>query len=234
MWSIGQMKERGRLAFKANYWPCVLVAFVMSLLTGVSSGISGFHGKNSADEYAQQATDTFNGLPVQGKEVIVTAVISIVAIVSLISILLSIFVFSPLEVGGSHFFKKNLVDPNTEFSEIGKGFYNYGATVGKMLLMNIYLFLWFLLFIIPGIVKSYSYRMVPYLIKDHPELSASEVITMSRQMMNGNKWRAFLLDLSFIGWILLSVFTLGLLNIFWTFPYMYSTSAALYRELKGI
>ena len=234
MWSIGQMKERGRLAFKANYWPCVLVGFVMSLLTGVSSGVSGVHGKNTAEEYTQQATDAFNGLPVQGKEIVVTAIISAVAVISLISILLSIFVFSPLEVGGSHFFKKNLVDSNTEFSEIGKGFNNYGATVGKMLLMNIYLFLWFLLFIIPGIVKTYSYRMVPYLIKDHPELSASEVITMSRQMMNGNKWRAFLLDLSFIGWILLSIFTLGLLNIFWTFPYMYSTSAALYRELKGI
>ena len=78
----------------------------------------------------------------------------------------------------------------------------------------------------------YSYRMVPYIIKDNPELSATEVITRSREMMNGNKWRAFLLDLSFIGWILLCVITLGIAAFFWVGPYMSSTDAALYLELK--
>ena len=74
--------------------------------------------------------------------------------------------------------------------------------------------------------------MVPYIIKDNPELSATEVITRSREMMNGNKWKAFLLDLSFIGWFLLSIITLGIAAFFWVGPYVYSTEAALYLELK--
>ena len=74
--------------------------------------------------------------------------------------------------------------------------------------------------------------MVPYILAEHPELSANEIITRSREMMNGNKWRAFVLDLSFIGWEILSVLSLGIVHIFWTSPYMHSTHAALYEELK--
>ena len=99
--------------------------------------------------------------------------------------------------------------------------------------MQVYTALWMLLFIIPGLVKSYSYAMVPFLIIDEPELSANEIITRSREMMNGHKWRTFLLDLSFIGWILLTVITCGIVGVFWTNPYMYSTRAALYHELRG-
>ena len=75
--------------------------------------------------------------------------------------------------------------------------------------------------------------MVPFILKDNPELSATEAITRSREMMNGNKWRAFLLDLSFIGWVLLGCITCGIVQFFWTTPYMYSTHAALYLELKN-
>ena len=74
--------------------------------------------------------------------------------------------------------------------------------------------------------------MVPYIVKDNPELSATEVITKSREMMNGNKWRAFVLDLSFLGWIILSIITCGILFVFWTYPYIESTNAALYSELS--
>ena len=92
--------------------------------------------------------------------------------------------------------------------------------------------LWSLLLVVPGIVKLYSYRMVPYILAEHPELSANEVITRSRKMMNGNKWQAFKLDLSFIGWILLGTVTLGIVQVFWTSPYMESAQAALYLKLR--
>ena len=85
----------------------------------------------------------------------------------------------------------------------------------------------------PGIVKSYSYRMVPFLLADHPELSGTETITLSRQMMNGHKWNAFVLDLSFLGWHILSILTLGLLGIFFVNPYQLSTDAELYRVLSA-
>ena len=101
-----------------------------------------------------------------------------------------------------------------------------------LFLRDLFLVLWSLLFFIPGIVKSYSYRLVPYLLKDHPELSPTEVITRSRQMMNGHKWQAFVLDLSFLGWYLLGILTLGAVNVFWSNPYHDNTAAAFYLELE--
>ena len=84
-----------------------------------------------------------------------------------------------------------------------------------------------------GIIKAYSYRMVPYILKEHPELSGTKAITLSRQMMNGHKWNAFVLDLSFIGWIILSALTLGILHIFYVGPYIQATDAELYEALKA-
>ena len=90
-----------------------------------------------------------------------------------------------------------------------------------------------MLLFIPGIIKSYSYRLVPYIIKDNPELSATEAITRSRQLMDGHKLDAFLLDLSFIGWYILGFITANLVNIFWTMPYHYNANAEFYLDLLG-
>ena len=92
--------------------------------------------------------------------------------------------------------------------------------------------LWCLLLLIPGIVAAYAYRMVPFILAENPDMPAREVIARSREMMKGNKWRAFVLDLSFLGWIILGVVTLGLGLVFWTEPYIKSADAALYVKLK--
>jgi uncharacterized membrane protein len=104
--------------------------------------------------------------------------------------------------------------------------------VGVYFLRDLYLTLWTCLFFIPGIVKSYSYRMVPYILAENPELSAREAITLSRKMMYGHKWSTFVLDLSFIGWQLLSGITMGLVGVFYTNPYVAATDAELYRTLR--
>ena len=98
------------------------------------------------------------------------------------------------------------------------------------LLMKIYTFLWSLLFVIPGIVKSYSYAMAPYLLQDHPEMTASQAIDESMRIMDGNKMNLFMLDLSFIGWWLLVLLTGGLLS-FIVAPYQLTARAEFYREL---
>ena len=90
---------------------------------------------------------------------------------------------------------------------------------------------WFLLFIIPGIIKAYAYAMTYYISYDNPELSAEECINRSMKMMYGHKLDLFLLDLSFIGWILLSILTLGV-GMLWVTPYMYTSRAKFYEELK--
>ena len=114
------------------------------------------------------------------------------------------------------------------------GFQNgtYGKTVWTLFLMKLYTFLWSLLLIIPGIVKSYEYRMVPYLLADCQDLSTEDAFRISREMMDGEKMNAFILDLSFIGWKILSSITCGLVGLFYANPYEYATDAELFLVLK--
>lgn len=99
-------------------------------------------------------------------------------------------------------------------------------------LQSIYLMLWSQLFFIPGIIKWFSYSMTPYILIDHPELSINEAITKSREIMNGHKMELFVLGLTFIGWFLLSLLTLGI-GFLWLIPYYYATEAQFYRKIKG-
>ena len=222
MWTIHEMKEKGLAAFKGNYWPSVLVALLMAAFAGASTASAGRSG-NSADlEMAIQSGD--------GKTVAV--ILGAFAVASAIAILLKIFLVNPIELGGVSFFTRNLEAGPAPFDTIKEGFKNYGHTFVVLFLRDLYLGLWLLLFIVPGLIKIYSYRMVPYILAEHPELSAGEVITRSRRMMDGQKWAAFKLDLSFLGWILLGILTLGLVQIFWTKPYMESAQAALYLKLR--
>jgi uncharacterized membrane protein len=109
---------------------------------------------------------------------------------------------------------------------------NIGTKFIATLLVSLYTFLWSLLFIIPGIIKSYSYAMTPYILLDRPELSATDAIKESEKMMDGHKMDLLILDLSFIGWILLTALTCGILT-FYVEPYMMATRTAFYLELKG-
>lgn len=110
----------------------------------------------------------------------------------------------------------------------GKLFVN---SVAFYVIRRIYIVLWTLLLVVPGIVKTYSYAMAPYLLNDNQGLSANEAITRSRSLMHGNKCRLFLLDLSFLGWFLLVVASFGLAN-FYVMPYYQATRAQFYENLK--
>lgn len=151
----------------------------------------------------------------------------------IVVLLLKIFVFAPLEVGGCSFFIRNAADtPGVgELSFPFKCGY-YGKIVAAMILRSIYVMLWSLLLVIPGIIKSLEYRMVPYLLAEHPEMTRQEAFRISREMMDGQKWNAFLLDLSFVGWEFLATLTFGLAGIFYVYPYENATSAELYLALK--
>ena len=114
------------------------------------------------------------------------------------------------------------------------GYYKnkYKTIVLGMFLKGLFQSLWGLLFIIPGIIKGYEYRMIPYLLAENPEMSYKEAFEASKIMMDGEKWNAFVLDLSFIGWGILSFFTCFLLSIFYVSPYQYLTNAQLYIVLR--
>ncbi len=169
-------------------------------------------------------------LPVIGAVILFAMVIAFLAWV--IGSLVDIFLRNPLEVGVRRFYVQNLHQP-ARVGELMHAFdRDYLEKVKTMFLRDLYVFLWSLLFIIPGIIKSYEYMMVPYLLADNDGMSAQEAFDESRRLMTGQKWNAFVLDLSFIGWRILSAFTFGLLNIFYVNPYADMTHAALYERLR--
>lgn len=149
------------------------------------------------------------------------------------SIAFDIFLLNPIETGCYRFFAKNTKEP-AKLSNVVFAFdHNYMNVVKIRFFQDLYIFLWSLLFVIPGIIKSYEYRMVPYIVGENPKISKAEAFRLSKEMMMGNKWRAFVLDLSFIPWDLLSILTCGILSIFWVDPYRQATYAELYMVLKN-
>ena len=123
-------------------------------------------------------------------------------------------------------------DVAVEIKDLLYGFNDLKRSVFINLLISVYTCLWSLLFIIPGIVKAFSYSMAYYIANDNPELSANECITKSKEMMKGHKMEYFSLMLSYIGWILLSALTLGVLLI-WVMPRMQQASYMFYLNIGG-
>lgn len=144
--------------------------------------------------------------------------------------LLMLLYAGPLTVGLCAFFIA-VCDGSPRFSQLFDGFDHFGKSLGAYLLVTIFIILWTLLLIIPGIVKSYSYAMTFYIIADDPSVGAVEAITRSRQIMDGNKFRLFCLYFRFIGWSLLCMLTLGI-GLLWLIPYMNAAQAAFYEDIK--
>ncbi len=109
---------------------------------------------------------------------------------------------------------------------------NFATNLVAYILQGLFVALWSLLFVIPGIIKGYSYAMTYYILRDNPDIGATEAITRSRKMMKGHKWQLFCLQFSFFGWILLSALTFGILML-WVTPYMQVATAEFYESIKG-
>ena len=122
---------------------------------------------------------------------------------------------------------------NMEFSDLFQGFsaVEFTSTIGLYVKMVIFTFLWSLLFVIPGIIKAFGYSMAPFILADHPSLTGGEALAVSTDLMAGKKWNFFCLLLSFIGWDILSFFTLGILQI-WIMPWKYAAMANFYESIK--
>lgn len=220
----------------------VNITFDESSLDDSVDSIISLDEDASLDEIQAAVDDTINsiseGLDTDGTTIAVIAVFLVVfciifLIVLVIALLIDAFVVYPFGVGMNRFFLVNLND-KAEVKEIGYGYdHNYKNNVKTMFLRGLYTFFWSLLLIVPGIVKSYEYRMIPYLLADDPNMTKDEAFRISREMMHGQKWRAFVLDLSFIGWRILGMWTAGILNLFYVNPYYNMTCAALYESLKN-
>lgn len=119
-----------------------------------------------------------------------------------------------------------------KYSDLLWGFEHIGKAICLYFRVFIFTYLWTLLFIIPGIIKSYSYSMSYFVMADNPEMTAKQAMQESMRLMQGHKMELFILQMSFIGWILLSCMTLGILFVY-VVPYMETATANFYRELKN-
>ena len=151
---------------------------------------------------------------------------------SALTLLIEIFLLIPLEVGFINAFRKLLVKLDTNIIGNTFDFSNYWRKIGGMIWMQLLTFFWSLLFIIPGIVKAFSYAMTPFILDEYPELTPVEAIHRSRMMMKGHKFDLFWRYLSFIGWAILCLFTAGI-GFLWLAPYIQTAEAAFYEEVKA-
>ena len=138
----------------------------------------------------------------------------------------------PLALGLTIFSLSVLRNTNPHLEQVFEGFKRLSVSIVACLLMILYIFLWSLLFIVPGIVVAYSYAMVFYIIADDNTILATDALRKSKQMMVGNKWKLFCLTCRFLGWIILSFLTLGV-GFLWLVPYMQVSFAEFYEEVKG-
>ncbi len=152
---------------------------------------------------------------------------------AIVSFAFTMLVADPLIVGGKKYFLVARKGSNTKVSILGEVFQKeyWWNIVVIMFLRNIYNALWYLT-IIGGVIKTYEYRMIPYILAENPKIKRKEAFEISKKMMKGNKWKTFILDISFFGWYFLSILTFGILGILYVNPYNAATIAELYIELK--
>lgn len=167
-----------------------------------------------------------------GANVIVMALCSVL---SGISLGVAAFILVPSLVIGLNFFSVAMYRGDaTSLEDIFReGFDNFGRKLGGYLWMELFIYLWSLLFVIPGIIKAISYALTPYILADCKNVRATDALKLSMRMMEGHKWEYFVLGLSFIGWTLLTSLTCGLLYVFYVGPYMNNTFAGYYAERKA-
>ncbi len=145
----------------------------------------------------------------------------------------TLLLMPPLLVGYSFFTLRVYRGEKGDIAEMfNTGFNDYGRSLGGVLWMELFIFLWSLLFIVPGIIKTLAYFMTPYILADCPNVRPTEALKLSMRMTQGHKGKVFVMALSFIGWAILSALTFGILQIFFVGPYMGTSFAGLYSELK--
>lgn len=144
----------------------------------------------------------------------------------------TLLITGPMTLGLAYFSLSIARDQNAQLQQIFDGFNNFGTALGAYLLMILFIFLWMLLLIIPGIIAALSYAMTFYIIADDPKIGPLDAIDKSKQMMNGYKMKLFLMFLMFLGMALLCILTLGI-GFLWFIPFANVTLAKFYMDIKN-
>ncbi|TBL70886.1 DUF975 family protein [Paenibacillus thalictri] len=226
MWERHQLKSKAKEVLRTSYWKAFLVSLILAVaVDGCSYNFSGSSSSSGSWFGDFDMDDDFS--------IIVALLLLIFGIVIfLLTLAFRIFVASPLEVGGRRYFVRAAED-DVNLNYIGYAFSRtkYLDIVKAMLWRGLLNFLWFLLLIIPGIVKYYAYSMVPYILADNPNIGYRRAVELSNRMTTGQKLQIWVLDLSFIGWYLLGILAL-FIGVLFILPYYNGTKAELYLSLR--
>lgn len=221
MWDRSIIKSNAKAALRGRYW----TAFGVCLLAMVIGGGFSIITMRYQISYRELAMNMEQNLD---------AIVAQSGLMNLISIggtLFSIFVALPITLGVARFFVQNRFG-RTDFNNLFSGFrINYLGGVGALFVTHLFIGLWSLLLIIPGIIKALEYSMVPFILADNPYMPGSRARELSRSLTNGEKGGIFVLGLSFLGWILLASIPAGL-GIPFLLPYMDASFAELYIFLR--
>ena len=215
-----ELRRVARENLSGNWGISVGVALVAAILGGTIAGFGSNVNFNINE-------DTIRNLP----PVFWTVLLPLASCAGILS-LTALILGGVVELGYAKFLLKQHDKKELQFSDLFSQFDRFGTGFAQQFLRILYTTLWTLLFIIPGIVKSLSYAMTPFILEDHPEMTASEAIKASMKLMDGHKMDLFILGLSFIGWSLLACLTMGIGYLFLT-PYINAAYAAFYRNISG-
>ncbi len=222
-----QARDRMR-GFLGN---AILISLICAMLIGDSGGFN-FNFNLDSDQSAVQSDYTAELADIFLHPLIASVFASVLLFAVICGICYTVFFANVLKVGQKGWFMRY---SRGEYPSVGQLFASlriYKPAMVTMLLHDVYIFLWSLLFVVPGIVKSYAYRLAPYIIYENPNLSPSETLRLSEEMMKGNKFEMFLFDLSFFWWNLLSAITAGIVGIVYVQPYIGTAEAYVYDAIK--
>lgn len=231
MWIIKDLKKNAIVVLKQSYWKAFLASLILALIGG-SSG-SSFNitwNMESSDFRLAQPFMPDPGLAFTPQ--LIALFISTMIIVFILFLAIRIFIGYPLEVGVRKYFV-NSQQLNFDLNQLGYAFNkkSYLDIIKTMFWRALLNFLWFLLLVIPGIVAAYAYRMVPYILSDNPNIGFKRAVKLSVQMTRGHKFHIFLMDLSFLGWLLLGTIAL-FVGVLFVLPYINAANAELYFALR--
>ena len=214
-----QLRLKARESLKGNYWPAVGVAFVAAIF-----GALMVNGGSYNINLEKRVTEIFGDLPTILKTYLLIAAGGAGAL-SLVNLILG----GVVQLGYAQYLLKQQDREINSIKDLFSKFDYFGQGFLQLFLRNLYAFLWGLLFLIPGIVKTFAYAMTPFIMAENPNLTANEAITISKEKMNGHKGELFWLSLTFFGWSLLAALTGGIGYIFLN-PYINAAYAAFYRD----
>lgn len=216
--NYSNIRARARANLQGNWGVSIAAAFVAAIFGAlvISSG--------NVIEVAKEITGQFS----PRFAAILGMIASAISAVSIVKLILG----GVVQLGYTRFLLNQHDGRTFEVKDLFSQFDRFTVGFLQLFLRNLFIILWSLLLVIPGVIKTFSYAMTPFILAEHPELTAEQAIDRSMELMDGHKWELFVLGLTFIGWELLNALTLGI-GSFWLNPYKNAAYAAFYREITA-